>query len=57
MVVIHVCSCDNGYVCACELRVMCTLCVMEMDINIREWTGLEFAKSMRAVENREKWRL
>ena len=24
--------------------------------NIREWTGLEFAKSPRAVENREKWR-
>ena len=24
--------------------------------NIREWTGLEFAKSLRAVENREKWR-
>ena len=23
---------------------------------IREWTGLEFAKSKRAVENREKWR-
>ena len=23
---------------------------------IREWTGLEFAKSQRAVENREKWR-
>ena len=22
--------------------------------NIREWTGLEFAKSKRAVENREK---
>ena len=22
----------------------------------REWTGLEFAKSLRAVENREKWR-
>ena len=22
----------------------------------REWTGLEFAKSQRAVENREKWR-
>ena len=21
-----------------------------------EWTGLEFAKSQRAVENREKWR-
>ena len=24
--------------------------------NIREWTGLEFAKSQRAVENRETWR-
>ena len=24
--------------------------------NIREWTGPEFAKSPRAVENREKWR-
>ena len=24
--------------------------------NIREWTVLEFAKSQRAVENREKWR-
>ena len=24
--------------------------------NIREWTGLEFGKSKRAVENREKWR-
>ena len=24
--------------------------------NIREWTGLQFAKSQRAVENREKWR-
>ena len=23
--------------------------------NIREWTGLEFAKSQKAVENREKW--
>ena len=23
---------------------------------IREWKGLEFAKSQRAVENREKWR-
>ena len=23
---------------------------------IREWTGLEFGKSKRAVENREKWR-
>ena len=22
----------------------------------REWTGLEFAKSQRAVGNREKWR-
>ena len=24
--------------------------------NIREWTGLKFVKSQRAVENREKWR-
>ena len=24
--------------------------------NIREWTGLEFGKSQRAVENRERWR-
>ena len=24
--------------------------------NFREWTGLEPAKSQRAVENREKWR-
>ena len=24
--------------------------------NIREWTGLEFDKSQRAVENRGKWR-
>ena len=24
--------------------------------NIREWTGLEFAKSERAMENRGKWR-
>ena len=27
-----------------------------LEDNIREWTGLEFAKSLRAVENREKWR-
>ena len=24
--------------------------------NIREWTGLEFAKSQRAVKNRKRWR-
>ena len=24
--------------------------------NIKEWTGLEFGKSQRAVQNREKWR-
>ena len=24
--------------------------------DLREWTGLEFAKSQRAVKNREKWR-
>ena len=28
----------------------------EREDNIREWTGLEFAKSQRAVESREKWR-
>ena len=27
-----------------------------LEDNIREWTGLEFAKSQRAVEYREKWR-
>ena len=27
-----------------------------LDDNIREWTGLEFVKSQRAVEKREKWR-
>ena len=27
-----------------------------LEDNIREWTGLEFGKSQRAVENREKWR-
>ena len=27
-----------------------------LEDNIREWTGLEFSKSQRAVENREKWR-
>ena len=25
--------------------------------NMREWVGLKFAKSQRAVENREKWRI
>ena len=25
------------------------------EYNIREWTGLKFGKSQRAVENREKW--
>ena len=24
--------------------------------NIRKWTGLEFAKFLKAVENRENWR-
>ena len=27
-----------------------------LEDNIREWAGLEFAKSQKAVENREKWR-
>ena len=28
----------------------------DVEDNSREWTGLELAKSQRAVENREKWR-
>ena len=24
--------------------------------NVRDWIGLEFARSQRAVENREEWR-
>ena len=28
----------------------------EVKENIREWTGLDFGMSQRAVENREKWR-
>ena len=28
----------------------------EREGNIREWTGLEFASSKRAVEKREKWK-
>ena len=28
----------------------------EVGRNIREWTGLEFGKSQRAVENRERWK-
>ena len=27
-----------------------------MEDNIEVWTGLEYGKSQRAVENREKWR-
>ena len=27
-----------------------------LEDNIREWTGLEFGKSQRALENRKKWR-
>ena len=29
---------------------------MRWEDNIREWTGLEFGKSQRAVENKGKWR-
>ena len=28
----------------------------EVGMDIREWTGLEFAKSQGAVENKENWR-
>ena len=27
-----------------------------LEDNIREWTGLEFSKSQRVVENKGKWR-
>ena len=27
-----------------------------LEDNFRKWTGLEFVKSRRAVENRERWR-
>ena len=27
----------------------------KVEDNIREWTGLDFTKSQRAVENREEW--
>ena len=30
--------------------------IMRWEDNIREWTGLEFVESQRAVEHREKWR-
>ena len=29
---------------------------MRWEDNIKEWTGLEFGKSQRAVENKETWR-
>ena len=29
----------------------------EVGNNVKEWIGPEFAKSQRAVENREKWRI
>ena len=31
-------------------------CTSSGNDNLREWTGLEFTKSQRAVENGEKWR-
>ena len=30
--------------------------IQKWEDNIKEWTGLDFAKSQRAVENREIWR-
>ena len=32
------------------------LTVDRWEDNTREWTGLEFGRSQRAVENRKKWR-
>ena len=34
----------------------CFFSVRTWEDKVREWTGLEFPKSQRAVENREKWR-
>ena len=39
-----------------EAESTCKLQRKRWEDNIREWTGLEFGKSQRAVENREKWR-
>ena len=38
-----------------SMSLSVSLCLWWED-SIREWTGLEFDKSQRAVENREKWR-
>ena len=39
-----------------EAESTCKLQRKRWEDNIREWTGLEFGKSQRAVENRKKWR-
>ena len=47
------------YTDTCDAHVICTLKSRQRkrwEDNIREWTGLDFTKSKRAVENREKWR-
>ena len=34
----------------------CVPAMLRWEDNIREWTGLEFGKSQRAVDKRGKWR-
>ena len=36
--------------------LFCVVLLKSAIFNIRNWTGLEFAKSQTAVENRKKWR-
>ena len=48
---------DESLPVALTLAVLCLLYFCQLCVsNIREWIGLEFGKSQRAVENREKWR-
>ena len=53
-VCVCVCLCVSVFVSVCVSVCVCLR--KRWEDNIREWTGLEFAQSQRAVENREKWR-
>ena len=41
---------------ASEKKAIIIIVKKRWEDNIREWTGLEFGKSQRAVGNRGKWR-
>ena len=49
-------SCQNHLARQSERRKKTKQTETEVEDNTREWTGLEFAKSQRAVENREERR-